>query len=157
MSTLDDYLQHLRDAIGIKSNKQLDAEEKPSAYLSNAAQGIVETPNYDPLKHGLAGPQAPAAMPPPAMLAGDLGDAYGREPLMQRLADAERGAGVQDGGVSGGKFGMLQTQQHPQPMTEQETLDYIDFLSDGAGPGYEVTVGEPEIHNPAMAAMRRRR
>lgn len=162
MSTIDDYLQHLRDAIGIKSMKQLDEEEKPSAYLSNAAQGIVETPNYDPLKHGLAGPKPlEPLVGPPRHLKGPWEGADDKDTLMYMLAGSD--------GTSARSypFGMTGT-EHSGPLTDSEALEYVDFLRGHGGPDYEVTVGEPRIHgysvdvgepqiDPSMNAMRRRR
>lgn len=165
MSTLDDYLQHLRDALGLKSNKQLDKEEAASSYLSNADQGIHETPNYDPLKHGLgAPPVAQPQMGPPTHMLGPWEGADEKDALMSMVAGAE-GPGTM---AQSFPFGMVGTKKSG-PLTDQEALDYVDFLRDDGGPDYSVTVGEPrihnysvdvgepEIHNPALAAMKRRR
>jgi hypothetical protein len=167
MGYIDDTLHHLLNSLGIKSNSQLDEQDQQdrSAYLKKLPTRMTSKDVYLPaiqmqpeaddprVKDWYKATQpipmagdTPQAEPSPL----DLGDPYGREPLMQKLIDAEGAAGVEYPSAHGEKFGMMSTGHHTQPMSPQDAQDYIDFISPHESDDMA------DMPPAAIAAMRRR-
>lgn len=151
MSHIDDALQYFRDKLGIKSNSQIDAEERNrSSYLNGGPSafpgGDVQLPAVNMQRDLPMGPPREDV----------IADRFPQEAVLNTLARAQSDNRVFDTPGAPPRF-----EAGPTPdqdvyfdrrglmMTPQQTLDYIDFIS------------PPQIDDmdlpPAVAAMRRRR
>lgn len=153
MSHLDDALQFFRDKLGIKSNSQLDDEERNrSAYLHGGPSaypgGDVQLPTINMARD--SGPMGP---PREDVIA----DRFPQEAMLNTLQRAESDNRVFDNPGMPSRF---EAGPHPDEdvyfdrqgtmMTPQQTQDYIDFISP------HQFDDEADLPPVALAAMRRR-
>lgn len=148
MSILDSYLQHLRDALGLKSNPQIDNEEaNRSSYLRGGPSaypgGDVQLPTVNM--------QQTPVMGPPREEVTD--NRFPQEALLHTLGRAEFGA-APEGAAPRFEAGATPADdsyfnREGFMMTPQQTSDYIDFISPHQF--------DDEETSPAIAAMRRGR
>lgn len=155
MGYIDDTLHHFINALGIKSNSQLDDEERnKSSYLRGGPSafpgGDVQLPAINMV------PNAPMGPPTADVIA----DRFPQEALLNTLARAETDNRVWDKppqlmpSFEAGKTrdeDLYFSGQSGHGMTPQEVTEYIDFISPHQ---FDDMADMPA---PAIAAMRRRR